>query len=108
MSVRRLPVRPNLDQLKHQAKDLLTALRAMGLLTLESGLLIPTPAAREHLVPGLSFAFAEAHAHGAMLFFLFYFIATALHALHVAIGIIVLLYAYVFQGAVPHGVKLHM
>ena len=28
MSVRRLPVRPNLDQLKHQAKDLLTALRA--------------------------------------------------------------------------------
>lgn len=28
MSVRLLPVRPNLDQLKHQAKDLLTALRA--------------------------------------------------------------------------------
>jgi hypothetical protein len=28
MSVRRLPVRPNLDQLKHQAKDLLRALHA--------------------------------------------------------------------------------
>jgi hypothetical protein len=28
MSVRRLPVRPDLDQLKHQAKDLLTAFRA--------------------------------------------------------------------------------
>ena len=28
MSVQRLPVRPDLDQLKHQAKDLLTALRA--------------------------------------------------------------------------------
>jgi len=28
LSIRRLPVRPNLDQLKHQAKDLLTAFRA--------------------------------------------------------------------------------
>jgi len=28
MSVRRLPVRPDLDQLKHQAKDLLRAVRA--------------------------------------------------------------------------------
>ena len=29
-------------------------------------------------------------------------------ALALIVGIIVLLYAYVFQGAVPHGVKLHM
>ena len=28
MSVRRLPVRPDLDQLKHQAKDLLRAVHA--------------------------------------------------------------------------------
>jgi len=29
-------------------------------------------------------------------------------ALAFIVGIIVMLYAYVFQGAIPHGVKLHM
>ena len=38
---------------------------------------------REHLVPGLDFAVE--------LFFVFYFVTTGLHALHLAIGIIVLL-----------------
>jgi cytochrome c oxidase subunit III len=45
---------------------------------------------REHLVPGHNFAFAPEHARGAELFFVFYFVATGLHGLHVLIGIVVL------------------
>jgi cytochrome c oxidase subunit 3 len=45
----------------------------------------------EHLVPGPHFDFAGADAHAASLFFAFYFVATGLHAVHVAIGIAVLL-----------------
>jgi cytochrome c oxidase subunit 3 len=45
---------------------------------------------REHLVPGIDFAFASEHASGAELFFMFYFIATGLHAIHVLVGIVVL------------------
>jgi cytochrome c oxidase subunit 3 len=45
---------------------------------------------REHLVPGLDFVFAAPNARGAELFFLFYFIATALHGIHVLVGIVVL------------------
>jgi cytochrome c oxidase subunit 3 len=44
----------------------------------------------EHLIPGLSFAITGPKATAAYLFFSFYFVATGLHALHVAIGIIVL------------------
>jgi cytochrome c oxidase subunit 3 len=46
---------------------------------------------REHLVPAVNFVFDQAHARGAALFFIFYFVATGLHALHVAVGVIVLL-----------------
>jgi len=45
---------------------------------------------REHLVPALNFAFDDAHFRGAVLFFSFYFVATGLHALHVAIGVVAL------------------
>jgi cytochrome c oxidase subunit 3 len=45
----------------------------------------------EHLFPSSSFVFEPTHVHGAALFFLFYFAATSLHAVHVAIGIIVLI-----------------
>jgi cytochrome c oxidase subunit 3 len=45
---------------------------------------------REHLVPGIDFAFASEHARGAELFFMFYFMATGLHAIHVLVGIGVL------------------
>ena len=38
--------------------------------------------------PALNFAFGTAHSHGAMLFFIFYFVATQLHALHVAVRVI--------------------
>ena len=46
---------------------------------------------REHLVPAVNFAFEAAHARGAELFFMLYFVLTGLHAMHVAIGIVVLL-----------------
>lgn len=46
---------------------------------------------REQLVPGVRFAFTGAQAGSVELFFVFYFIATALHAVHLLIGIIALL-----------------
>ena len=42
---------------------------------------------REQLVPGINFSFDADKADGAQLFFLFYFIATVIHALHMLIGI---------------------
>jgi cytochrome c oxidase subunit 3 len=42
---------------------------------------------REHLVPGIDFAFDGPLADGVELFFVFYFVATALHALHMLVGI---------------------
>jgi len=41
----------------------------------------------KHLVPGINFSFEAAESNGAQLFFLFYFVATAIHALHMLIGI---------------------
>jgi cytochrome c oxidase subunit 3 len=45
---------------------------------------------REHLVPGIDFSFDATHADGAQLFFVFYFVATAIHALHMLVGIALL------------------
>jgi cytochrome c oxidase subunit 3 len=45
----------------------------------------------EHLLPTVNFQFAPEHMRGAQLFFLFYFIATALHGLHMGVGIVALL-----------------
>ena len=45
----------------------------------------------EHLVPGYFFAFRGPNATSAWLFFSFYFVATGIHALHVAIGVVVLI-----------------
>ena len=45
---------------------------------------------REHLVPGIDFSFDAADAGGAQLFFVFYFVATAIHALHMLVGITLL------------------
>jgi cytochrome c oxidase subunit 3 len=42
---------------------------------------------REHLVPGIDFSFEGTEANGAQLFFVFYFVATAIHALHMLVGI---------------------
>jgi cytochrome c oxidase subunit III len=44
----------------------------------------------EHLIPGIDFAFDGPMADGVQLFFVFYFVATAVHALHMFIGIGVL------------------
>lgn len=49
----------------------------------------------EHLVPGLNFVWDGAQAREAAMFFTFYFIMTGLHALHLTIGIgVVLVAAY--------------
>ena len=45
---------------------------------------------RERLIPGLNFQFEGANYDVVRLFFSYYFIATGLHALHIAIGIVVL------------------
>jgi cytochrome c oxidase subunit 3 len=45
---------------------------------------------RDHLVPGIDFARSGKNAHGIELFFIFYFVATLLHAVHVGCGIGVL------------------
>jgi cytochrome c oxidase subunit 3 len=42
---------------------------------------------RQHLIPGINFAFDGSLANGIQLFFVFYFVATAVHALHILIGI---------------------
>jgi cytochrome c oxidase subunit 3 len=44
----------------------------------------------EHLVPGFFFTFGGPNQTSAWLFFSFYFVATGVHALHVGIGIVVL------------------
>jgi cytochrome c oxidase subunit 3 len=45
----------------------------------------------EHLVPGISFQFSGAHANSIELFFVFYFVSTGMHAIHLLIGIAALL-----------------
>jgi cytochrome c oxidase subunit 3 len=42
---------------------------------------------QESLVPGIRFAVEDVHARAIELFFLFYFIATGVHAIHLSIGI---------------------
>lgn len=44
----------------------------------------------DHLVPGIDFARTGENAHGVELFFVFYFVATLLHSLHVVCGIVAL------------------
>ncbi len=44
----------------------------------------------ERLLPGLDFSFAGPRAHAVHLFFSFYIVATGLHGVHVAVGIVVL------------------
>ena len=45
----------------------------------------------EHLIPGRNFEFAAPHANHAQLFFSFYFAMTGMHALHMIIGIGIML-----------------
>jgi cytochrome c oxidase subunit 3 len=65
---------------------------------------------REHLVPGIVFAFDAARANGAQLFFVFYFVATAIHALHMLVGIGVLVVLAMLTYRSPssrHRIALH-
>jgi cytochrome c oxidase subunit III len=77
--------------LRRVAAALLVAAAVLGVLFLGLKAFEYHEEYQEHLVPALNFAFDEAHARGAVLFFIFYFMATGLHALHVAIGVIALL-----------------
>lgn len=64
----------------------------------------------EHLVPGVDFQFAGPLANGVQLFFIFYFIATAIHAVHMLIGICLLLTLAIISRRAPtarHQAALH-
>jgi cytochrome c oxidase subunit 3 len=62
---------------------------------------------REHLVPGASFAFDAAHVRGAEIFYYLYFAMTGVHAVHLAVGItIVIASAVRFDRASPGHVEL--
>jgi cytochrome c oxidase subunit 3 len=63
----------------------------------------------EHLVPGLNFD-AGRYGNIAQLFFLFYFFATGLHALHLSIGIALVggLAARTASASPPQGVTVRM
>lgn len=66
---------------------------------------------REHLVPGIDFQFGGRLANGVQLFFVFYFVATAIHALHMLVGIVALAVLSGLVYASPtsrHGVALHV
>src|SRR5215467_1796314 len=45
---------------------------------------------REHLLPGFGFDYAGSQVRAVHLFFAFYLVSTALHAVHVVVGIVVL------------------
>ena len=51
----------------------------------------------EHHVPGLAFEFEKEHVRHAQLFFSLYFLMTGLHAIHMIIGIAVLLVMWVWS-----------
>jgi len=59
-----------------------------------------------NLVPGPNFVFAGPHAAQAQIFFSLYFATTGLHALHMIIGVSVLLY-FLFRAVRGHFSSLH-
>ena len=89
------------------------ALVAFLLLTIALGLVFLGVKAVEyaekfqhHLVPGPNFVFEGSHAAQAQLFFSLYFATTGLHALHMIIGVGVLLY-FVYRAVRGHFSALH-
>jgi cytochrome c oxidase subunit 3 len=75
---------------RHVGVALLGGAIVLGLLFLGLKSVEYTIEYREHLVPGVDFAFDRPLANGVQLFFVFYFVSTAVHALHMSIGISVL------------------
>ncbi|MDA9432316.1 cytochrome c oxidase subunit 3 [Bradyrhizobium sp. CCBAU 51627] len=64
----------------------------------------------ERLVPGVDFQFGGPLANGVQLFFIFYFVATAIHAVHMLIGICLLLVLAIIGRRAPttrHHAALH-
>lgn len=47
---------------------------------------------QDHLVPGANFAFDAAHERPAHIFFLLYFVMTGLHATHMVIGMVIMMF----------------
>ncbi len=69
---------------------LLSGAMVLGVLFLVLKSIEYTNEYHEHLVPGVDFVFEGPLANGVQLFFVFYFVSTAIHALHMLIGIGVL------------------
>jgi cytochrome c oxidase subunit 3 len=69
---------------------LLWSAALLGVIFLGLKLVEYTTEYREHLLPGLGFTFSGPKANSVHLFFSFYLVATGLHAVHVAVGIVVL------------------
>lgn len=64
----------------------------------------------DHLVPGIDFQLAGPEANGVQLFFVFYFVATAIHALHMLIGVCLLIALAIICRKAPttrHHAALH-
>ncbi len=69
---------------------LLWSAAALGVIFLGLKMVEYTIEYREHLLPGISFTFNGPQANAVHLFFAFYLVATGLHAVHVAVGIVIL------------------
>jgi cytochrome c oxidase subunit 3 len=82
------------DALQTHARGVCVALLigaiVLGLLFLGLKAVEYTNEYHARLIPGLNFVFEPPLANGVELFFVFYFVATAVHALHMLIGIAVL------------------
>jgi cytochrome c oxidase subunit 3 len=82
------------DSIKHAdgrfGGALLTGAAFLGLLFLGLKAVEYSQEYREHLIPGLDFAFVGPQFDAALLFFTFYFVVTILHAIHLTIGIVAL------------------
>ena len=72
------------------ARWLIVAAIVLGLVFLGLKGVEYTTEYREHLVPGINFDSNNPHAQSIELFFIFYFVATGLHAVHLICGIAVL------------------
>ena len=71
----------------HTSRALLIGAAILGLLFITLKGFEYADEYREHLIPGINFAFDGPLANGVELFFAFYFVATALHAVHMLVGI---------------------
>ena len=91
---------------KHRSTALLASTAALGTLFLALKFLEYAHDARDHLVPWHDFSFAPgADVAGARQFFLLYFIMTGAHAVHLVVGISLVLYVMVGVARGRHGAQ---